>query len=415
MRKTGLLPIVLLKGICAICIATVLSLGMVPSPAFAFTEQQKLVMEVWRIVNRAYLDDTFNHQNWWFTREKALKHSLNTWEDAYEEAQTMLQKLDDPYTRFLPPEQYQSLQTNTSGELLGVGLQIAKDDDNQHLRVIAPIVGSPAERAGLSPRDEIVAINGVPTQSFSLDEAAARMRGPAGTIVTLKVERLAVESFEVNLTRERINLNPVFSELRSEGTSQVGYLRLGQFNGNAVEDIRSALMALERQEAAGYVLDLRNNPGGLLQAGIEIARLWLDQGTIVYTVNRQGILESFEAGDRALTQKPLVLLVNGGTASASEILAGALQDNQRAQLVGETTFGKGLIQSLFDLTHGSGLAVTVAKYETPNHRDIHKLGITPDRVVTTEPLTREQLATSEDPQYQAAVELLQQSLMPAMT
>nr|WP_228015505.1 carboxyl-terminal processing protease CtpA [Leptolyngbya ectocarpi] len=388
---------------------------MVPSPAFAFTEQQKLVMEVWRIVNRAYLDETFNHQNWWFTREKALKRSLNTWEDAYKEAQSMLQKLDDPYTRFLPPEQYQSLQTNTSGELLGVGLQIAKDDDNQHLRVIAPIVGSPAERAGLSPRDEIVAINGVPTQSFSLDEAAARMRGPAGTIVTLKIERLAVDAFEVNLTRERINLNPVFSELRSEGTSQIGYLRLGQFNGNAVEDIRSALMDLERQEAAGYVLDLRNNPGGLLQAGIEIARLWLEQSTIVYTVNRQGILESFEAGDRALTQKPLVLLVNGGTASASEILAGALQDNQRAQLVGETTFGKGLIQSLFDLTHGSGLAVTVAKYETPNHHDINKLGITPDRVVPTEPLTRDQLATSEDPQYQAAVELLQQSLMPAMT
>lgn len=415
MRKTGLLPIVLLKGICAICIATVLGLGMMPSPAFAFTEQQKLVMEVWRIVNRAYLDETFNHQNWWFTREKALKRPLNTWEDAYKEAQGMLQKLDDPYTRFLPPEQYQSLQTNTSGELLGVGLQIAKDDDNQHLRVIAPIVGSPAERAGLSPRDEIVAINGVPTQSFSLDEAAARMRGPAGTIVTLKIERSAVDAFEVNLTRERINLNPVFAELRSEGTSQIGYLRLGQFNGNAVEDIRSALMDLERQEAAGYVLDLRNNPGGLLQAGIEIARLWLDEGTIVYTVNRQGILESFEAGDRALTQKPLVLLVNGGTASASEILAGALQDNQRAQLVGETTFGKGLIQSLFDLIHGSGLAVTVAKYETPNHHDINKLGITPDRVVPTESLTREQLATSEDPQYRAAVELLQQSLMPAMT
>ncbi|MEM7065984.1 MAG: carboxyl-terminal processing protease CtpA [Cyanobacteria bacterium P01_B01_bin.77] len=415
MRKTGLLPLILLKSVCAVCIAMVLSLGMVPSPAFAFTDRQKLVMEVWRIVNRAYLDETFNHQNWWFIREKALKHSLNTWEDAYTEAQSMLQKLDDPYTRFLSPEQYQSLQTNTSGELLGVGLQIAKDDNNQHLRVIAPIVGSPAERAGVSPRDEIVAINGVPTKSFSLDEAAARMRGPAGTIVTLKIERSAVEAFEVNLTRERINLNPVFSELRSEGANKIGYLRLGQFNGNAVEDIRLALMDLEQQAAVGYVLDLRNNPGGLLQAGIEIARLWLDGGTIVYTVNRQGIFESFEAGDRALTQKPLVLLVNGGTASASEILAGALQDNQRAQLVGETTFGKGLIQSLFDLTHGSGLAVTVAKYETPNHHDINKLGITPDRIVPTEPLSREQLATDEDPQYRAAVELLQQSLMPAMT
>ncbi|MEL6131256.1 MAG: carboxyl-terminal processing protease CtpA [Cyanobacteria bacterium J06628_4] len=404
-----------MRGICAICISTVLSLGLVSPPAFAFSEQQKLVMEVWRIVNRAYLDETFNHQNWWFIREKALKQRLNTWEDAYQEAQSILQKLDDPYTRFLPPEQYQSLQTNTSGELLGVGLQIAKDDDNQHLRVIAPIAGSPAERAGVSPKDEIVAINGVPTQEFSLDEAAARMRGPAGTIVTLKIDRLEAEPFEVNLTRERINLNPVFSELRLEGDQSIGYIRLGQFNGNAVEDIRAALTSLEQQDAAGYVLDLRNNPGGLLQAGIEIARLWLDEGTIVYTVNRQGILESFEAGPKSLTQDPLVLLVNGGTASASEILAGALQDNDRAQLVGETTFGKGLIQSLFDLPHGSGLAVTVAKYETPDHHDINKLGITPDLTVTSEPLVREQFATGDDAQYQAAVELLMKALTPPMT
>ncbi|MBX2865826.1 MAG: PDZ domain-containing protein, partial [Leptolyngbyaceae cyanobacterium MAG.088] len=352
--------------------------------------------------------------NWWFIREKALKRSLNTWEDAYQEAQTMLATLDDPYTRFLPPEQYQSLQTNTSGELLGVGLQIAKDEDNHHLRVIAPIVGSPAERAGLSPRDEIISINGMSTESFSLDEAAARMRGPAGTIVTLGIERTDTDSFEVNLTRERINLNPVFSELRSENENKIGYLRLGQFNGNAVEEIREAITELEKQRVTGYILDLRNNPGGLLQAGIEIARLWLDEGTIVYTVNRQGILESFEAGAHALTRKPLVLLVNGGTASASEILAGALQDNHRAQLVGETTFGKGLIQSLFDLNHGSGLAVTVAKYETPDHHDINKLGITPDLTVTTAPLTREQFATREDAQYQAAVETLRQALMQPM-
>ncbi|MEM9806834.1 MAG: S41 family peptidase, partial [Cyanobacteria bacterium P01_D01_bin.56] len=340
MRKLELLRVVLIRGICVIGIATLIGLGVGSNtPVWAFTEQQKLVMEVWRIVNRAYVDETFNHQNWWFVREKALKRPLATWENAYTESQTMLQKLDDPYTRFLPPEQYQSLQTNTSGELLGVGLQIAKDDDNQHLRVIAPIVGSPAERAGLSPRDEIIAINGVSTQSFSLDEAAARMRGPAGTIVTLKIERESAEAFEVNLTRERINLNPVFAELHTEDAHKIGYIRLGQFNGNAVEDTRKALETLERQNAAGYILDLRNNPGGLLQAGIEIARLWLNQETIVYTVNRQGVLDSFEAGTNAITQKPLVLLVNGGTASASEILAGALQDNGRAQLVGETTFG----------------------------------------------------------------------------
>lgn len=241
------------------------------------------------------------------------------------------------------------------------------------------------------------------------------MRGPAGTIVTLKIERSDITPFEVNLTRERINLNPVVSELRFEQGNHIGYIRLGQFNGNAVEDIRTAITGLEQQQANGYILDLRNNPGGLLQAGIDIARLWLDEGTIVYTVNRQGILESFEAGAAAITQKPLIVLVNGGTASASEILAGALQDNHRAQLVGETTFGKGLIQSLFDLSHGSGLAVTVAKYETPDHHDINKLGITPDRTVTTEPITPDQFATPKDIQYTAAVETLMESIMQPLT
>ena len=319
----------------------------------------------------------------------------------------MLDKLEDPYTRFLSPEQYQSLQTNTSGELLGVGLQIAKDEDNQGVRVIAPIVDSPAERAGVLPKDKIILINGTPTHALSLDEAAARMRGPAGTIVTLAISRSGQETFEVNLMRERINLNPVVTKTQYlPSGEEIGYVRLSQFNGNAVEDMRQALAELEQREAAGYILDLRNNPGGLLQAGIEIARLWMDDVTIVYTVSRQGVFESFEAGRGALTSDPLVVLVNSGSASASEILAGALQDNGRAQLVGETTFGKGLIQSLFDLVNGAGIAVTVAKYETPSHHDINKLGITPDIEVKTEPIARTQFATEEDKQYQEAVELL---------
>lgn len=151
---------------------------------------------------------------------------------------------------------------------------------------------------------------------------------------------------------------------------------------------------------------MRNNPGGLLQAGIEVARLWLNSGTIVYTANRQGIQGSFESFGPALTNDPLIVLVNEGTASASEILAGALQDNGRAILVGETTFGKGLIQSLFELSDGSGLAVTIAKYETPNHRDINKLGIKPDKIISSAPITREQIGTEADQQYQAAMELL---------
>ena len=171
--------------------------------------------------------------------------------------------------------------------------------------------------------------------------------------------------------------------------------------------MKHAIKDLSQEGAKGYVLDLRNNPGGLLQAGIEIARLWLDDGAIVYTVNRQGTQDSFNAIGKAITDAPLVLLVNKGTASASEILAGALQDNERATLIGQRTFGKGLIQSLFELPDGAGLAVTVAKYETPNRHDIHKHGIEPDLVVEQESfLTYSRLATEKDEQYQAAVKFL---------
>ncbi|NES73484.1 MAG: carboxyl-terminal protease, partial [Okeania sp. SIO2D1] len=192
----------------------------------------------------------------------------------------------------------------------------------------------------------------------------------------------------------------------SPETGKIGYIRLSQFNANAATEVSQAVESFEQQGAIGYVLDLRNNPGGLLQAGIEIARLWLDDGTIVYTVNRQRFLGSFSAEGLAITDSPLVVLTNQGTASASEILAGALQDNGRALLVGERTFGKGLIQSLFDLSDGSGLAVTVAKYETPNHKDINKQGIMPDIVVEQDPILPDQITTEADKQYQAAVELI---------
>lgn len=382
-----------------------------PSAA-ALTDEQKLISEVWRIVNRTYLDDTFNHQNWAQVRQKVLEKPLQNQQATYTAIQTMLKSLDDPFTRFLDPEQYRSLQVNTSGELTGVGLQIALNPETGFLEVVAPIAGSPAEKAGIQPRDRIVTIEGISTEKLTLDEAAARMRGPSGSIVTLVIEHEGAPKREIQLTRSRIELNPVIAQLRpTEKGKSVGYLRLTQFNANAPMELAHAIASLEKKGADSYVLDLRNNPGGLLQAGVEIARLWLDQGTIVYTVNRQGIQGSFEALGSALTNDPLVILVNQGTASASEILAGALQDNGRAKLVGETTFGKGLIQSLFELSDGSGLAVTIAKYETPLHHDINKLGIKPDALVDSEPLTREQVATKDDAQYQAALDLLQQNVV----
>ncbi len=377
-------------------------------PAQALTEEQKLVNEVWRIIDRAYVDPTFNHKNWWALREKYLKQSLPDRDATYGTISQMLAVLDDPFTRLLKPDQYRSLQTSTSGELTGVGLQIALDAETKRLKVISPIVGSPAAEAGILPADSIVKIDGVATESLSLDEAAERMRGTIGSHVLLTIARENEPEKEFDLRRDRIELNPVVAELRPQSNGQkIGYLRLSQFNANATMEVAHAIARLERQGADAYVLDLRNNPGGLLNAGIEIARLWIDQGAIVYTVNRQSTIGSFEASGHALTQDPLVVLVNQGTASASEILAGALHDNGRATILGEKTFGKGLIQSLFDLSDGSGLAVTVAKYETPNHTDINRQGIQPDRVVAlSKPLTLEQVATSDDNQYQAAIETL---------
>lgn len=386
--------------------------------ALALTPDQLLLNEAWKIVNQAYVDGTFNHQNWWQLREKTLKQPLKDREATYDAIRQMLATLDDPYTRLLQPAQYRSLQTSTAGELTGVGLQISVNTDTGYLEVIAPIEGSPAAIANLQPRDQILQIDGVLTTDLTLDEAAEKMRGRSGTVVVLEVQHLdkAKASETVALKRERIEINPVRSEVRkaTDGTL-LGYIRLAQFNANATKDLKAAIQTLEAQNVKGYVLDLRNNPGGLLQAGVEIADLWMDPQTIVYTVDRHGVLGSFEATTPALTHAPLVVLVNRGTASASEILAGALQDTGRATLVGERTYGKGAIQSLFDLSDGSGLAVTIATYETPNHRNINKVGIVPDREVLLETPALAGIAggnagnqPSQDRQYQAAVEQLTQ-------
>jgi carboxyl-terminal processing protease len=376
------------------------------NPAMALTEDQRLLNEVWRIIDRAYVDASFNHQNWWAVREKYIKKSGSDRNATYQLIREMLALLGDPFTRVMTPEQYRSLQTSTSGELTGVGLQIALDADRNVLKVMAPIAGSPAEKAGIQPGDEILEIDGQPTLGISLDEAAGKMRGKVGTVVILKILHAGQPEHEIDLVRDRIELNPVMVDLRPTPHHRVGYIRLTQFNANAQTEVASAIERLEQQRADRYILDLRNNPGGLLQSGIEIAKLWINEGAIVYTVNRQGALGTYEAMGKAVTEDPLVVLVNKGTASASEILAGALQDNARATLIGEKTFGKGLIQSLFDLSDGSGLAVTVARYETPNHHDINKLGITPDRIVELGQVPPQEIGQDQDPQYQAAIEFL---------
>jgi carboxyl-terminal processing protease len=386
------------------------------SPALAFTsfnDEQKLVLQAWRLVNQAYLDESFNNQDWWRVREKFSQKTLENRQDAYLAIEEMLKTLDEPFTRLLRPDQYKNLQISTSGELSGIGLQITINPENQQLEVVSPLEGSPAKVAGIAPHDHILQIDGIDTTKMSLDEAAGKMRGTKGTTISLTIQPKNQDQGirTIQLVRDRIQLSPVISNLDNQSSSlPIGYIRLTQFSANATEELAKSIKELNSEGAKAYILDLRNNPGGLLQAGIDIARLFLNEGVIVHTVNRQSISESYNANGTALTKAPLAVLVNQGTASSSEVLAGALQDNGRAILVGEKTYGKALIQSLFELSdvineEKAGLAVSVAKYQTPNHRDIHKLGIQPNIKIENELISTENKQPI-DKQYQAAVKVL---------
>jgi len=386
--------------------------------AFFQDSPKELVDEVWQAIDKTYVDATFNQIDWRAVRTDYLDRSYESDEQAYTAIKEMLEKLGDPYTRFMTPDEFRSMQIDTSGELTGVGIQLSQDEETKELIVVSPIEGTPAFEAGVLSQDRIIAIDGKSTEGMDIDDAVNLIRGPVGSQVMLTVKR-GEEELEFTIDRARIEIHPVRFSLRKDlpNEQQVGYIRLTQFSAIAAEEMRNAITSLEADNVAGYVLDLRANPGGLLNASIEIARMFLNDGTIVSTVNRQGVSDVERANGRAITNKPLVVLVDGGSASASEILSGALQDNQRAQLVGTQTFGKGLVQSVRGVGQGSGLAVTIAKYYTPNNRDINKEGIPPDVKVELTDADQERLrqdrtliGTLQDPQYAKAIELLSDQL-----
>ncbi len=409
-RSWVLLMLILIVGISSIGLTGCQS----GSARMRWGEEQKLLAAAWTYVDRAYVDPTFNQQDWWKVRQQALAQPLPDRATTYHQIDLMLGSLGDPFTRFLDPEHFTSLQTSTAGELSGVGLQIAIDDEDQVI-VIAPIEGTPADQAGLASGDQILAIDDQPTGGLNLDTVAEKMRGPTGTPVHLTIQRQE-QVFGITLIRAGIAINPVRTKIIPHAVDHrpVAYLRLSQFNGNAAEQIQMAIREAEQEGVAGYVLDLRNNTGGLLQAAIEIGQMWLAGGDLVLVTNRNGIQDSIKANSEVLTEAPLVVLVNRGSASASEVLAGALQDRRRAVLVGTRTFGKGLIQSLFELPDGSGLAVTTAKYLTPNGYDINQAGIEPDVVAEMDPnvgaLNYEMVGTEVDTQFMAALRVVQEQL-----
>ena len=382
-----------------------------------FRESPKqLIDEVWQVINNEYVDGTFNNNDWRAVRSQYLQKDYQTRQDAYKAVREMLDKLNDPNTRFMDPEEFKSLQIDTSGELTGVGIQIAQDEETKEIKVISPIEGSPASEAGIIAQDVITKINGKSTKGMDVNDAVSLIRGPVNSQVVLSISRNG-KPMDFKITRALIEIHPVRASLKQSSSGPIGYIRLTQFSGNAGMEMRKAIKDFNKQDVAGYILDLRSNPGGLLYSSAEIARMWLPKGMIVSTVDRKGVTDRLQAGRGVLTDKPLVVLIDGGSASASEILAGALQDNHRATLVGSKTFGKGLVQSVNPLGDGSGLAVTIAKYFTPSGRDINKKGIEPDIEFKLSDQQREKLAgnnkqigTEADPQYLKALEVLNQQI-----
>jgi carboxyl-terminal processing protease len=377
----------------------------------------QLVDDVWQQVNRNYIDPKFNGQNWNTVRQRYVSRSYNSYNEAYQAIHEMLKLLGDPLTRFYDPLAFQNLQA-PAGDLVGTGLQLANQGENRELTVVAAIDDSPAQKAGILPGDIVTKIDGISVQAKDVMDAARLLRGGAGTVVTLELLHQG-QPITLKVQRAKMPIRPIRYMVEETPIGRIGYIRCNQFSIKAEVDMKAAITALEQQNVKGYILDLRGNPGGLLVAGTEIARMWLDQGIIYSPVTRDGSGEPQRANNRALTQKPLVVLVDGNSSSATEIVAAALQENQRASLVGTKTAGNTSIQSVWSLQNGTGLAVTIEKWLTPTGRYISRTGLTPDLVVELTDQQRRDLfnnrkiGTVADPQFAKAVEALSQKVKPS--
>ena len=379
------------------------------NPAMAITPQS-LYDKAWRLIYTKYVDDTQNQQNWERWRHK-YDNVIKDEEDAYVAIGTMVDSLGDVYTKFLTPKEYKEESESIEGSLKGIGVQIGVRDGK--LLIIAPLEDTPGEKAGLLSEDEILEINGESTKGITVEAAADKIRGPEGTSVKLLIKRKGVPNKLYTIQRANIELKSVSTKAPKIGKvdDNLGYIRLSSFiSRNAASEFQNALNQLKDKD--GIIIDLRSNPGGLLTNAIYIADMLLSNKTIVSTVDRDGYKETQNSLSQVSTNQPIVVLINGGSASASEILSGALKDNKRAVIVGKKSFGKGLVQEINKLPDGSALHITIQKYLTPNGTDIHKKGITPDYVVD---IKEADIKANKDPQLAKACEILQQQVGKATT
>lgn len=373
----------------------------------AMAESETVLYDmVWKIVNSRFLDQTNNGQEWERWRHK-YDDKIKTPEDAYVAIDTMVASLNDRYTRFVTPREFEEEKSMIKGSLYGIGVQIGLRDGK--VLIISPIEDTPGEKAGLLAEDEILSIDGVSTKDMSIDKAADKIRGKKGTTVELLIKRKGSTDKVYKVVRDEIKIKSISQKL-PEGFNldeSIGYIRLSSFMGqNVPSDFQDLLIKYKDKD--GVIVDLRGNTGGLLSNAIQISDFFLDDDIIVSTVDRDGYKDTARSSRRYMTTQPLVVLINKGSASASEIMSGALKDNQRAILIGENTFGKGVVQEVKPLMpFKAGLNITVQKYLTPNGTDINKKGIAPDIEVK---LTEEDIKAKDDKQLKKAQDVLLQMI-----
>lgn len=363
----------------------------------------ELYDNVWRLINSKYVDQTNNEQDWGKWRHK-YDNVIKNDEDAYVAIETMVASLNDPYTKFMTPKEFLEETSSIKGSLKGIGIQIGVQDGK--LMVIAPIEDTPAEKAGLLAGDEILSIDGKSTKGITVDKAADQIRGEEGTQVTLVVKRKDQEPKSYTITRKEIEVKSISQKIPDniKMPKEIGYIRLSSFiSRNASKEFSDILTNSADKKA--FIIDLRSNPGGLLSNAIYISDMFLDGGAIVSTVDRDSYKETTKATRGVKTTKPIVVIVDKGSASASEIFSGAIKDNKRGVIVGTQSFGKGLVQEINKLPNNAGINITIQKYLTPSGTDIHKKGITPDILVE---LTEDDIKNKNDVQLKKAIEVAQQ-------
>lgn len=315
----------------------------------------------------------------------------------------LVDAVGDPYTLFMTPEDTESFEDAMSGTLEGIGAQM--DQINGDVIVVSPLKGSPAESAGLLPRDVVVTVDDEDVTMLRLDQVVDKIRGPAGSSVKLGIYREGEsELLYFTIRRQSIHIPSVEFETKTVAGKKVALLTINQFGDSTLEEVHNALRKLQPATVDGLVMDLRYNGGGYLEGAVQLVSMFLREGDVVTVVRRDTDPEVLSvSGDPILPALPMAVLINGGTASAAEITAGALQDHKRAKVIGATSFGKGTVQEIIDLPNGAALRVTIAKWLTPSGHDLGHMGITPDIEVDR---TLEQYRAGEDPQLEEAAKTL---------